>query len=64
VAIVYAVTNGWLNEVEPSNVASWADGLFTYLNDRYGALLERIESGHWEDEDITNLQAALKGYRR
>jgi F-type H+-transporting ATPase subunit alpha len=64
VAIVYAVTGGYLNDVEPKDVASWEDRLFTYLSDRYSPLLERIEAGSWEDADVKELEGALKGFRR
>ena len=64
VAIVYAVTNGYLNEVAVSDVAAWEDRLITYLSDRYGDLMTRIEQGCWEEEDVKNLQGALKGFRR
>ena len=64
VAVVYAVTNGYLNDVEVSEVASWEDRLFTYLSDRYGDLMIRIEQGFWEKEDVEALQGALKGFRR
>ena len=47
VAIVYAVTNGYLNDVEVSEVASWEERLFTWLSDRYGTLMKRIEDGFW-----------------
>ncbi|MBP3720642.1 MAG: F0F1 ATP synthase subunit alpha [Clostridia bacterium] len=64
VAIVYAVTNGYLNDVEVSEVASWEERLFTWLSDRYGTLMKRIEDGFWEEEDVQSLEAALKGFRR
>ena len=64
IAIVYAVTKGYLNGVEPAGVAAWEEGLFTYLSDRYGKLMERIESGSWNEEDVKELEAALKGFRR
>ena len=64
VAIVYAVTNGYLNDVEVGDVASWEDRLFTWLSDRHGDLMTRIEQGCWEPEDVEALQGALKGFRR
>ena len=64
VAIVYAVINGYLNEVAPSEVASWQNDLFEYLESRYGSLLERIEAGQWDDADVQEMQAALKEFRR
>ena len=64
VAIVYAVTRGWLNGVEVKDVARWEETFFRHLEDRYQDLLKRIESGSWEDEDIQALEGALKGFRR
>ena len=64
VAVVFAVTRGYLNEVPVDQVASWEEGFFTYLSDRYGDLMKRIEEGYWEDGDVKALEGALKGFRR
>ena len=64
VAIVYAVTRGYLNEVAPAEVAAYQESLFEYLEARYSELLDRIERGEWEQEDISHLEEALKGFRR
>ena len=64
VAVVYAVTKGFLNEVAPGDVAAWESRFFTYLSDRYGDLMARIEQGYWEEEDIRAMENALKGFRR
>ena len=63
VAIVYAVINGYLNEVEPKNVAAYEAKLYEYLESRYGSLLERIEQGKWEDAEIEEMKQALAGFR-
>ncbi len=63
VAIVYAVINGYLNDVEPEKVRDYEAGLFEYLRARYGALLGRIEQGFWENEDVEKMKEALKGYK-
>ena len=63
VAIVYAVINGYLNEVEPKNVAAWEEKLYEYLESRYSSLLERIEQGKWDDEEIEEMKQALAGFR-
>ena len=64
VAIVYAVTRGYLNDVDPKDVASWQNRLFTYLKDRHTGLLERIENGQWDEAEVKDLEGALKGFRR
>ena len=64
VAIVYAVTKGFLNAVEPKDVASWQARLYTYLEDRHAPLLERIEDGQWGEAEVKDLEIALKGFRR
>ena len=63
VAIVYAVINGYLNDVEPKNVAAYEEKLFEYLHDRHGQLLDRIEAGSWEDSDIEEMKKALTDFR-
>ena len=63
VAIVYAVINGYLNDVDPSKVAEYEAGLFVHLRARYGELLQRIEQGYWDDEDIEKMKEALKAYK-
>ncbi|MBR6442564.1 MAG: F0F1 ATP synthase subunit alpha [Clostridia bacterium] len=63
VAIVYAVINGYLNEVEPKNVAAYEEKLFEYLQSRYASLLERIEQGKWDNEEIEEMKQALAGFR-
>ena len=64
VAVVYAVTRGFLNDVDPKDVASWESRLFEYLEDRHTPLLERIESGQWDEAEVKDLEGALKGFRR
>ena len=63
VAIVYAVINGYLNEVEPKNVAAWEEKLFEYLHTRHPDLLKRIELGQWEDAEIDEMKQALADFR-
>ena len=64
VAIVYAVINGYLNDVEPKDVALYEDGLYEYLQARYEDLLARIEQGQWDASDVETLKEALKGYNK
>ena len=63
VAIVYAVINGYLNGVEPKNVAAYEEKLYEYLHARYGDLLDRIEQGKWDDAEVEEMKKALEGFR-
>ena len=63
VAIVYAVINGYLNAVEPKDVAAYEQKLYEYLQSRYASLLERIEQGKWDNEEIEEMKQALAGFR-
>jgi F-type H+-transporting ATPase subunit alpha len=63
VAIVFAVINGYLNEVEPKDVAAYETKLYEYLKSRYAGLLERIEQGKWDNEEIEEMKQALAGFR-
>ena len=59
VAIVYAVVNGYLNDVAVNQVADYEQRLFVLLEDKYESLLKRFENNHFDDEDITELKNAL-----
>ena len=59
VAIVYAVTNGYLDEIEVSKVGEYEKKLYTLLETKYAKLLERFETGFYEDEDVETLKNAL-----
>ena len=64
VAIIYAVTEGYLNDVPVNRVREWETRLYGYLEERYTPLLERIEQGFFEDGDIEQLKQALQGMQR
>ena len=64
VAIVYAVINGYLNDVEVKKVKEYEERLYELLENKYSGFLTRIESGSWEDEDIEELKKALSELKR
>ena len=59
VAIVYAVINGYLNDVPVKNVSDYEQKLFELLEADYKNLLERFENNFYDDEDISMLKKAL-----
>ena len=64
VAVVYAVTKGFLDGVAVDKVAVWETALYALLESKYTAWLERGESGSGDDADIDELQGALEELNR
>ena len=64
VAIVYAVINGYLNDVAVKDVKQYERDLYDLLENKFGDFLCRIEGGSWTDEDIDELKQALSQMKR
>ena len=64
VAIVYAVTKGYLNEIPVKAVKRYEADLFELLENKYSEFLTRVENGYWDDQDIETLKAALAEMQR
>jgi len=64
VAIVYAVINGYLNEVPVKKVKEYENSLYALLENKYSSFLNRIEAGFWEESDIEELKTALNELKR
>ncbi len=63
VAIIYAVTNGYLNDVPVDQVGVYERNLYQILQDDHRDLLDRFESGWYEPEDVEHLKAVLETVR-
>jgi F-type H+-transporting ATPase subunit alpha len=64
VAIVYAVINGYLNDIPVKQVKSYEALLYELLENKYNSFLTRVEAGSWSDEDISELCTALNELKR
>ena len=64
VAIVYAVTKGYLNTVEVSNVKNFEKNLFAKLENEHGDWLSSIESGSFDEQDEETLKNILAEMQR
>ena len=63
VAIIFAVVNGYLNEIEVDNVRRYEEELFLFLRDNADELMKRIaETGQLPDEDRDELENAVKRF--
>ena len=59
IAIVYAVINGYLNDVEVAKVPEYEKKLYDLLETEHTELLRRLESGSYEKEDEEEIKQAL-----
>jgi F-type H+-transporting ATPase subunit alpha len=65
VAIIYAGTNGLLDDVEVKDVTAFEAGFYTYLDSAQSQLLADIESKKALDDDIKKrLTAAINDYKQ
>ena len=64
VAIVYAVINGYLDEIPVKEVRAYEEKLFELIEHDYKDWAARIESGSFDDQDIEELKTALSKMRR
>ena len=60
VAIIYAVTNGYLNSTPVDKVKDYEARLYEKLENKAGDLLLSLEAGNFEKEDIDALKAILE----
>ncbi len=59
VAVVYAVTKGYMDGVEVAKVAAYERALCALLENRHGAWLLAVEAGVWENEQEERLKQIL-----
>ncbi len=64
VAIVYAVTKGYLDNVPVKDVHQYEKDLFACLENKYSNLLDRFEAGYYDDSDVETLKKALSEMQR
>ena len=63
VAVIFAASNGYLDEVETSDVPDWENQFRDYLRDSHGGILDSIrEEQQVSDETRGNLEEAVKGF--
>lgn len=64
VAIVYAVINGYLNDIPVSEVSDYEERLYEKLQSEKKELLTRFEEGYFDDCDVEELEKTLKEMQR
>lgn len=61
VVSIYAAYNGYLDSVDPANIAKTQDALREYMNSTHSPLLKKIEAS-WDDEIEKELQQAIESF--
>ena len=59
VCIVYAVTNGYLNNVPVEKVGEYEQRLYEKMRSEHSELLARFEAGYFDESDVEELKKAL-----
>jgi F-type H+/Na+-transporting ATPase subunit alpha len=63
VAVIYAVTNGYLDAVPVERVGSWERGFLEFLEAQHGEFLDRIRTEKALSEDLERiLKSALQDF--
>jgi F-type H+-transporting ATPase subunit alpha len=64
IAIIFAGTNGYLDDLKIEQIRAFEDGLYKYLDSSQSALLQDIVTKKTLDDDLKNrLKDALKQYK-
>ncbi len=64
VAIIFAVTNGYLDTIAPRDVKNFETRLYETMQAEHADWMARIENNQWEQSDIDELKSALEGMLR
>ncbi len=59
VAIIYAVTNGFVNDVAVKDIRTWEEKFHTYLDKVKKPLMEKIAQGNWDGAIETELKESI-----
>jgi F-type H+-transporting ATPase subunit alpha len=63
VAVIFAASNGYLDDVEPESVMDWEDQFRNYMRDSHGEILDSIrEEKQLSDETQQNLRDAIEHF--
>jgi len=64
VAVIYAVTNDFANEIEVKDIQAWEKKFHEYFNKTKSILLEKIGEGEWDDGVEKDLKSACEDFNK
>jgi F-type H+-transporting ATPase subunit alpha len=64
IAIIYAVTNGWLDDVDVKHIRQWERDFLRFLDAQHGGIYEGIRTKRQLDNDLkAKLDQAIKAFK-
>ena len=63
-AILWVVTNGYLDDIETSQVRDFEEQLYRFLDAEHGELMAKLAAGGWDDEIIESLRTAADDFKQ
>ena len=64
VVILFAGTEGHLDDVEIKSVSQWEQDFLQYIKDKHSSLLEKVaEEGALSDEIKASIESAIKDFK-
>jgi len=63
-AILWVVTNGYLDDIETGQVRDFEDQFYRFLDAEHGELMGKLADGGWDDEIIGSLRAAADDFKQ
>jgi F-type H+-transporting ATPase subunit alpha len=64
VAILWVVTNGFLDDIPTARVREFEEGFYRYLDGEQGELMGQLAEGDWDDDIIESLRAAAEDFKQ
>lgn len=64
IAIIYAVSNGFANEVPVKDIKTWEDNFHTFLDKNKKGLLSQLGEGKWSEEIENDLKQAINEFKK
>lgn len=63
VVIFYAVSNGFIDDVEVDKVMEFEAGLYKYIDNNKKELLEKISNGEWDEKVEGDVKKVIEDYK-
>ncbi len=63
-AILWVVTNGYLDDIETGQVRDFEDQFYRFLDAEHAELMAKLADGGWDDEIIESLRAAADDFKQ